>query len=84
MLHFVVENTHVDAVDKKGNKISPEMNNYGMVINKEFFEDYNEDYLQLNTKNKTYGIVQLPEVIVTGPKQNATKQNDNISNEKDE
>ena len=55
-----------------------------MVINKEFFEDYNGDYLQLNTKNKTYGIVQLPEVIVTGPKQNATKQNDNISNEKDE
>ena len=60
------------------------MNNYGMVTNKEFFEDYNGDYLQLNTKNKAYITVQLPEVIVIGSTQNATKQNDNISNEKNE
>ena len=82
--HNYPAHLHVDAVDKKGNKISPEMNNYGTVTNKEFFEYYNGDYLQLNTKNKTYGTVQLPEVIVTGPKQNATKQNDNIANEKNE
>ena len=55
-----------------------------MVTNKEFFEDYNGDYLQLNTKNKAYITVQLPEVIVIGSTQNATKQNDNISNEKNE
>ena len=35
-------------------------------------------------KNKAYGTVQLSEVIVAGTKQNATKQNDNISNEKNE
>ena len=41
--------------------------------------------LLLNTKkNKAYGTVQLSEVIVAGTKQNATKQNDNISNEKNE
>ena len=39
--------------------------------------------LLLNTK-KAYGTVQLSEVIVAGTKQNATKQNDNISNEKNE
>lgn len=82
--HNYPAHLHVDAVDKNGNKISPELNNYGTVTNKEFFEDYNGDYLQLSTKNKTYGTVQLPEIIVTGTKQNTTMQNGNISNEKNE
>ena len=35
-------------------------------------------------QKKAYGTVQLSEVIVAGTKQNATKKNDNISNQKNE
>ena len=42
--HNYPAHLHVDAVDKSGEKISPELNNYGTVTNKTFFGEYKGDY----------------------------------------
>jgi murein DD-endopeptidase MepM/ murein hydrolase activator NlpD len=45
---------HIDAIDKNGNPIDPENENYGAVTNQEFFTDYAGDYLKLKKDKETF------------------------------